>query len=612
MSIADFAVSTAFTAIDKTSKVLKSIANTAKATTMGMAGRFRSMGASAARSFKTAASKISGSLAKIERKTQAIGGKFAGAFKTGIAVAGIAALTLAINQGVRTGLDFEQTIVNASAKFGPAAARGTQAFKAIEAAAKNVGATTEFTASQAAEGLNFLALAGFNAEQSIAALPKVVDLATAAQVDLATASDIATDTLGAMGLATKDAAQLGRNLSRVNDVLAKTTTTANTSMTQLFEAITEGGPVAIKVGSNIEQFSALAGKLADAGIKGSKAGTTLKNVFTQLAAPVDKGAAALKRIGVTTKDAQGNLRDVTKILDDINKGTAELGTADKAEVIKDIFGKIPLAGVNVLLSQGGQALRDYQRDLENASGASGAMAEVMRSTTSAAVKTLNSAFEGLQLTIFEQIQPAFTAAVIGLTKFIGGWAQFIKMHPGIISLLVTIGKIALPVIAVTAAIVVLNVAIAAFNFLIAANPVGLIVIGIVAAIAAIIVFRKEIIAIGAVILGVLLMPLMQILKLISLIPGLGFIGKGVDAVAGGLKGAISEGFGGGEDAKDGGDLKTPAIATAKQISETRKTTTNRLLIDDPSGRARLAEDDGTGSVELIRRNAGLMDEPMGA
>ena len=604
---AGFAVSTVFTAIDKTSKVLKSIARTAKATTMGMAGRFKSMGASAVRSFKTASIKISGTLAKLERKTALLGGKFGDKFKKGAAVVAIAALTLAIQQGVRTGLDFEQTIVNASAKFGPAAQKGTQAFKDIEAAAKNVGATTEFTASQAAAGLDFLALASFDAKQSIAALPLVVDLATAAQVDLARATDIATDTLGAMGLATKDATQLGINLTRVNDVLAKTTTTSNTSMEQLFEALTKAGPPAIKLGSSIEQLSALAGKLANAGIKGSDAGTILKNVFIRLSAVTPLASKTLSKLGVATRTADGDMRDMVDILGDLNKATKVLGTAERAEALNNIFGRIPIAGVNILLGEGAQALRDYQAELEAASGSSKAMAAVMRATTSAAVKTLNSAFEGLQLTIFEQIQPAFTAAVIGLTKFIGGWSQFIKMHPGIISLLVTIGKIALPVIAVTGAIVLLNVAIAAFNFIMAANPVGLIVIGITAAIAVIIIFRKELLAVGSMILLSVISPVLLLMKLLGAIPGLGFLNTAADTAVKGLVGTAIEGFGGGEDAKDGGELRTPAIATAKQISETRKTTTNRLLIDDPSGRARLAEDDGTGSIELIRRNAGLDD-----
>jgi TP901 family phage tail tape measure protein len=580
---ADFAVSTAFKAIDKTSKVLKAIAGNAKATTARMSAMFT----------------------KLERKTAIFGGRFKDTFKTGVAVAGIAALTLAMQQGIQTGLQFEQTVVNAAAKFGPAARPGTEAFKNLEAAAKDVGATTEFTASQAAEGLNFLALAGFSAEQSIAALPQVVDLATAAQVDLATASDIATDTLGAMGLATKDTVQQSMNLARVNDVLAKATTTANTSVTQLFEAITEGGPVATSAGASIEQFAALAGKLADAGIKGSRAGTTLKNVFVRLSAPTAQASRAISKLGLQTKDARGNLRDVTLILDDINKATAALGTAEKAEVLNAIFGKIPIAGVNVLLKQGGEALRDYQKTLEGAAGANKEMADVMRATTAAAVKTLKSAFEGLQLVIFDQIKPAFTDVVKGLTFMIGGWAQFLKMHPGIIGLLVTIAKIAAPVLAITAAVIGLNLALVAFNFIMAANPIGLIAIGIVAAIAAIVTFKDELLAVGAIIVLSIISPVLLLMKLLGAIPGLGFLSSAADTAVKSLAGTAIEGFGGTLPAEKELNVNTPGVATAKQISESRTESTNRVIIEDGTGRARRAENDGTGVVEVIPRNAGF-------
>lgn len=602
----DFSVSTAFKGLDKTSKVLNAIKGKGKVAAAGMKGHFKSMSASAARSFKSAGRKITGVLSKIERKTAFLGSSLTEKFKTGVIIAGIAGLTIAMQQGIRTGLEFEQTVVNAAAKFGPAVRPGTQAFNDLAKAAKGVGATTEFTASQAASGLNFLALAGLDARQSIAALPKVVDLATAAQVDLATASDIATDTLGAMGLATKDSVQLSTNLARVNDVLAKATTTANTSIEQLFEAITEGGPVAVKSGSNIEQFAALAGKLADAGIKGSRAGTTLKNVFIRLAAPTTQASGALKKLGVTTKDARGNLRDVTRVLDDINKATAALGTAEKAEVLNAIFGKIPIAGVNVLLAQGGEALRDYQKTLEGAAGASKEMADVMRGTSLAAVKTLKSALEGLGLVIFGQLEPSFTTAVKGLTAFIGGWAEFLQQHPGIIKVILTIAKIAVPIAAVTGAMLTLNIAVAAFNFLLAANPIGLVAIGITAAITLIVIFRKQVLAVGAVIVGSLIAPILAFMKLLGKIPGLGFLSKAADVATGKLINVVKEGFGGeaGETAPEG-EIKTPAIATAKQISESRKETTNRVIIEDGTGRARRAEDDGTGMVEVIRRNGSL-------
>jgi Phage-related minor tail protein. len=297
---------------------------------------------------------------------------------------------------IGTGAQFEQTLVNAAAKFPGEIRKGTAAFQQLETAARRTGSTTEFSASQSAEALNFLAMAGFNAEASVAALPGVVDLATAAQVDLATATDVASDSLGAFGLMTKDATKLGANLARVNDVIARTTTSANTTVETLFETIKDGAPVATTAGATIETFAALAGELANAGIKGSKAGTTLKNMFLSLSAPGTGAAKILARLGVQTKDADGNMRDIVDILEDLNGSLDGLGTADRSGVLEGIFGKIPIAGVNVLLASGSDRLREYRKELEGASGASATMASVMRDTLQGRLNSLKSVVEGVK------------------------------------------------------------------------------------------------------------------------------------------------------------------------------------------------------------------------
>ncbi len=337
-----------------------------------------------------------------------------------VSTASIGGLSLALADGTRRAVEFEQTLVNAAAKFPEGIKKGTGAFKDLEKAARKTGAETEFSASQSAGALNFLAMAGFNAKQSIAALPGVVDLATAAQVELAEATDMATDTLGAFGLSVKNPEQLAKNLARVNDVLVKTTTSANASMEQLFETITEGGPVAKAAGASIETYAAFAGKLANAGIKASQAGTTLKNIFVSLSAQTPKAAKALAKLGVETQDEAGNLRDVVDIFEDINKGIQKegLGTAEAAAVLKDVFGRIPIAGVNVLLGEGADKLRAYRREIEGATGASGKMAAQMRDTLKGQINSLMSAFEGLQLTVIGLNNGAFGKFIENMTESI--------------------------------------------------------------------------------------------------------------------------------------------------------------------------------------------------
>jgi len=373
-------------------------------------------------------SKMGNSIAKFtrnaQRKIKRLGrafkslGKIASKATKTIAVVGVGALGFALVGAAKDAIAFEQTIVNAAAKFGPAIQKGTEEFDLLAEAARRTGKETEFTAVQSAQALNFLAQAGFSARQSIAALPGVVDLATAANVDLATATDIATDTLGALGLATKDPIQLSANLARVNDVLAKTTTTANTNMEQMFEAITKAGPVATSAGASIETLSSLIGILANSGIKGSDAGTALKNVFIKLSAQTPIASKTLKKLGVQTKDAAGNLRDMPAILGDLDKSLAGLGTADRAEVLNNIFGKIPIAAVNVLLEAGAENINDYRNELLDAEGAAAKMAATMRDTLQGRINSLTSAFEGLGITIFGLEGGAFTKLIERATEML--------------------------------------------------------------------------------------------------------------------------------------------------------------------------------------------------
>jgi len=396
----------------------------------------------------------------------------------GIGAAGaLLAMNLALADGIKKGAEFEQTIVNAAAKFPGEIRKGTVEFKALEEAAKRTGKTTEFTATQSAGAINFLAMAGFNAKQAIAALPGVVDLATASSMDLARATDIATDTLGAFGLASKDPIKLSKNLARVNDVLAKTTTTSNTNMEQLFESIAEGGPVAKAAGASIETFASLTGTLANAGIKGSRAGTTLKNVFIRLSAATGASGRTLRRLGVKTKKSNGDLRDVTDILGDLDKSLAKFGTAQRAEILNKIFGRIPIAGVNVLLAAGSKKLQDYRTKLEGAQGASAKMAATMRDTLKGQVFALKSAFEGLQLTIFDLAKKPMKKFVEEATGMVRSIDTFVEKNPVFIEVLASIAKNTLIVIGALAG---LAIVIGIVNLIIAANPIVLIVLAIIA------------------------------------------------------------------------------------------------------------------------------------
>jgi TP901 family phage tail tape measure protein len=300
-------------------------------------------------------------------------------------------LTQGIGDAVEQFADLDSAVTSAAAKFPESIKRGTAAFEELRTAARAVGAETQFTAAEAAEGLDFLAMAGFNAQQSIAALPALAELATAANMDLARSSDIASDALGAFGLMVDDPQQLATNLQRVNDVFAETVTTSNTTMETLFETMKESGPALTAAGANIETFAALTGKLGSAGIKGSKAGTTLKNMFLRLAAPVGKAADLMEELGVKTiDDTTGNMRDMIDILDDINKATADMGTGQRAAALDVIFSKRAISGASVLLDAGADSLRKYREQMDNARGSSSQMASEMRKSLTNQLKILKS------------------------------------------------------------------------------------------------------------------------------------------------------------------------------------------------------------------------------
>ncbi|MHA1287299.1 MAG: phage tail tape measure protein, partial [Candidatus Thorarchaeota archaeon] len=337
---------------------------------------------------------------------------------------------------------FDQAITRAAAKFPEGIKRSTAAFEELNKTARLVGATTEFTAAEAAEGLDFLAMAGFNADQAIAALPLVVNLATAANVDLARSSDIASDALGAFNLTSKDAETQTANLARITDVFAKTTTSANTDMEQMFEAMVDGGPVMTAAGQSIETFAALVGTMADAGLKGSKAGTTLKNAVLQLQAPVPAAQKKLKELGIVVSDSKGNMRDIVQILEEYRVATKDMGNTQRDAATDLIFGKRSIAGVNILLAKGGDALNKYRDSLIKAKGSSAEMATDMRKGLGARLKTLKSAAIDLGFRFLEAFQKDGKDGIEALIEAIRGFdvKPIIAIMKDLLSIVKSVGK----------------------------------------------------------------------------------------------------------------------------------------------------------------------------
>lgn len=397
--MADFAVSTIFSSKDRVTKTLKA---------MGIgADKF--------------GRKSSIAFDKANRKGLTFKNTLGAILSAQVITRGVGLLTRGIRSVGEEFVTFDDAITKAGAKFPIVAKRGSESFLKLETTARKVGATTKFSATEAAEGLDFLAMAGFNAEQAMAALPQVTNLAVVADTDLARATDIASDALGSFNLMTKDSVKLTENLTRINDVFAKTVTSANTDMEMLFETMKDAGPVMTAAGAGVETFAALTGKMADAGIKGSKAGTTLKNIFLRLQAPERQAAVLMKKLRLELIDSDGKLRDITEILGDFNKATSKMGKAQKAAAVNTIFGKRAIAGVSVLLAQGKDELQAYRKTLIESGGAAQDMADIIDKSLGNRLKALRSAAIEMGFKFIdafkEKIPGAIDSAVEAVRKF---------------------------------------------------------------------------------------------------------------------------------------------------------------------------------------------------
>lgn len=335
---------------------------------------------------------------------------------------------------VHTAATFESSMSQVAATMGLTAEEmrnGEGGFKDLEKAAMDMGATTQFSASQAAQALNYLALAGYDSEKSIETLPVVLNLAAAGGMELATASDMVTDAMSALGLETSQAAQF-------TDEMAVTAQKSNTSVSQLGEAIlTVGGTAKMLKGGTVELNTEL-GILADNGIKGAEGGTALRNIILSLTAPTDQAKDALHELGVEVFDAQGNMRSLDDIFQDLSGTLATMNDSQRAEVLSTIFNKVDLKSANALLANCGGRFKELSGYISDSEGAAADMAATMNDNLNGKLTQLSSAIEGAGIVIGNALIP-----VIGsLTEFINNLVTgFNNLDPSMQTAIVVAGGV---------------------------------------------------------------------------------------------------------------------------------------------------------------------------
>lgn len=347
----------------------------------------------------------------------AAGLKVAGA-AIGAAAAGVTALGVS---AVKTGSEFESSMsqVAATMMLDKSTAEGAANLKTLEDAARECGRSTAFSASEAAEGLNYLALAGYDADKAAAALPSVLNLAGAGAMDLAAASDMVTDSMSALGI---EATQ--ENLESFSDKLAMTASKANASVSQMGEAILAVGGTAKGLKGETTELNTALGILADSGIRGAEGGTHLRNMILSLQNPRNKEAAnMMAQLGVNAYTSEGKMRGLNEIFNDINASMEGMNDAAKNNVMSTIFKETDLAAASAMLANSGERWDELSGYIDKAAGAAQDMYDIQLDNLEGDVKKLSSAFDDLKISIFKDVNGPIRDTVQLGTKMLGNISE---------------------------------------------------------------------------------------------------------------------------------------------------------------------------------------------
>ena len=399
-----------------------------------------------------------------------------------------------VGQTIEVGKAFDSSMSNVAALSGAT----DEELQMLRDTAKEFGSSTKFSASEAADALGYMALAGWDAETSASALGGVLDLAAASGMDLAAASDMVTDYMSAFNMEAKDSAYFA-------DLLAYAQGNANTTAQGLGEAFKNSAANMNAAGQDIETTVALLSMMANQGLKGSEAGTALTAVMRDMTAKMDEGAIKIGETSVAVMDANGNYRDMTDILRDVEAATNGMGDAERATALQSTFTADSIKGLNLILNAGVGEAAAFEEELRKSGGAASEMSKTMNDNLSGDLTSLGSKFEGVQIAIYEKFEPALRSGVGVLDKLLdaidfvvdhstefiaalGGMAAGVAAYIAYTTALtvMTEGWKALTIVtkAQTAAQWLLNAAMSA-------NPIGLVIAAIAALVTAFVILWNK-------------------------------------------------------------------------------------------------------------------------
>lgn len=326
--------------------------------------------------------------------TTTIGGtvKAFAAFSTAAAAGAVAVGKWALG----VSMEFETSMSNVQALMGASA----DDMQLLSDKAKQMGESTKFTASETADAFGYMALAGWDAQQAIDGIDGVLNLAASAGMDLAQASDTVTDYLSAFSM---EASRAGEMV----DVMAYAQANSNTSAQQLAEAFQNVAANANAMGYDVQQTTGLLGAMADQGLKGSRAGTALAAAFRDMSDKAENGMITINGMKIAVADANGDFRDMTDILADVETATEGLGTAERTAALSSVFTANSIKGVNLMLNAGSDSIKNFTDELYNAGGSAAEQAAIQMDNLAGDITLLKSNVDSVALSLGEELSPAF-------------------------------------------------------------------------------------------------------------------------------------------------------------------------------------------------------------
>lgn len=399
-----------------------------------------------------------------------------------------------VSNTIEVGKNFDSSMSKVQAVSG---ASGEE-LELLRDKAKEMGASTKFSASEAADAFNYMAMAGWKTEDMLGGIEGVLNLAAASGSDLATTSDIVTDALTAMGYSAGDAGRLA-------DVMAAASSNANTNVEMMGQTFKYAAPIVGALGYNMEDTAVAIGLMANAGIKADQAGTSLRSILTRLSAPPKECADAMNALGISMTDSNGEMKSLDQVMQDLRGAFDGLSETEQTAYAKHIAGQEAMSGLLAIVNAAPEDFNKLTAAVESSEGAAEEMAKTMQDNLGGDLTELGSKFEGVQIALYEKFEPALRAGVDALSKLLDAVDFVVDHSTEFTAALAAMGAGIAAYVAYTTAIKVMKEGWASLaivqkavtaaqwlmNAAMTANPIGLIIAAVAALVAAFVVLWKK-------------------------------------------------------------------------------------------------------------------------